>query len=62
MDKTAIAAVVLGVIAIILGVAEFFYSLWLTDVLKDPDNILMFNQMYEQFQNEIAAHTETFAH
>ena len=62
MNKTAIAAVVLGVIAIILGVAEFFYSLWLTDVLKDPDNILMFNQMYEQFQNEIVAHTETFAH
>lgn len=62
MTKTAIAAVVLGVSAIILGLVEFFYSLWLTDLLKDPDNIAMFNQLFEQIQNEMAAQAEIFIH
>lgn len=55
MTKTAIAAVVLGVIAIVLGVVEFFYSLWLSDLLKDPANIAMFNQLVERFEREFAA-------
>lgn len=62
MSKTAVAAVVLGVMAIILGVVEYFYSLWLTDLLKDPDHIAMFNQMFEQIQSEVAAQTEKFVH
>lgn len=62
MTKTAVTAVVLGVIAIILGVIEFFYSLWLTDLIKDPNNIAMFNQMFEQIQKEMAAQTEHFIH
>ncbi len=61
MTKTAVAAVVLGAIAIVLGVVEFFYSLWLSDLLKDPDNIAMFNQMFEQIQNELAAQTSAAA-
>jgi len=62
MTRTAITAVVLGVIAIILGVVEFFYSLWLSDLLKDPNNIAMFNQMFEQVQNEMATQAEKFTH
>ncbi len=59
MVKTAVVAVVLGAIAIALGVLEFFYSLWLSDLLKDPDNIAMFNRMFEQLQQEIAAQTSS---
>ena len=57
MTRTAIAGVVLGVITIILGVVEFFYSLWLSDLLKDPQYITMFNQLMEQFEQQIAAQT-----
>lgn len=62
MTKTAVTAVVLGVIAIVLGVVEFFYSLWLSDLMKDPNNIAMFNQMIEQIQNEMATQAEKLAH
>ena len=62
MTKTAITAVVLGVIAIILGLVEFFYSLWLTDLIKDPNNIAMFNQLFDQVQNEMATQAEKFLH
>ena len=62
MTKTAITAVVLGAIAIVLGVVEFFYSLWLSDLMKDPNYIVMFNQMFEQLQNEMATQADQFAH
>ena len=60
MTKPAKAAVVLGVIAIILGVVEFFYSLWLSDLIKDPANIAMVNQLVEQVQREMAAQADKF--
>ena len=60
MTKPAKAAVVLGVIAIILGVVEFFYSLWLSDLIKDPANIAMVNQLVEQVQGEMAAQADKF--
>ncbi|MBE5972169.1 MAG: DUF4190 domain-containing protein [Lachnoclostridium sp.] len=62
MTRTAVTAVVLGVTAIILGVVEFCYSMWLTELLKDPENIVMFNQIFEQVQNEMAAQAEKFTH
>lgn len=54
LTGTAIAGIVLGVFAIILGIVEFFYSLWLADLLKDPEYITMFNQLMEQFEQQIA--------
>ena len=60
MTKPAKAAVVLGVIAIILGVVEFFYSLWLSDLIKDPANIAMVNQLVEQVQREMTAQADKF--
>lgn len=35
---TAIAGIILGVIAILLGVGEFFYALTITNLMKDPAN------------------------
>ncbi|MBR5268012.1 MAG: DUF4190 domain-containing protein [Lachnospiraceae bacterium] len=60
MTRPAKTAVVLGVIAIILGVVEFFYSLWLSDLIKDPANIAMVNQLVEQVQGEMAAQADKF--
>ena len=60
MTKSATAAVVLGIIAIILGFVVFFYALWLADLIKDPSNIAMFNQIFEQFQNEFSAQAALF--
>ena len=54
------AAIVLGVIAIVLGVVEFFYSLWLSDLIKDPANIAMINQLVEQVQGGMAAQADKF--
>ena len=60
MTKPAKTAIVLGTIAIILGVVEFFYSLWLSDLIKDPANIAMVNQLVEQVQGEMAAQADKF--
>ena len=50
MSKTAIVAVVLGIIVILLGVGEFVYSLKLIEIMKDPEHIAEFNQLFEQFE------------
>ena len=60
ITKPAKAAIVLGVIAIVLGVVEFFYSLWLSDLIKDPANIAMINQLVEQVQGGMAAQADKF--
>ena len=49
---TAIAGIILGVIAILLGVGEFFYVLTITNLMKDPANAAAFNQFFEQFQQQ----------
>lgn len=54
MTKTAIAGVVLGVITILLGIGEFFCSLWISDLMKDPQYIKIFNQMWEQIEQQLA--------
>ena len=49
---TAIAGIILGVIAILLGIGEFFYALTITNLMKDPANAAAFNQFFEQFQQQ----------
>ena len=49
---TAIAGIILGVIAILLGIGEFFYVLTITNLMKDPANAAAFNQFFEQFQQQ----------
>ena len=49
---TAIAGIILGVIAILLGIGEFVYALTITNLMKDPANAAAFNQFFEQFQQQ----------
>ena len=50
---TAAAGIVLGVIAVLLGIGEFFYVLTITNLLKDPANAAAFNEFFEQFQKQL---------
>ncbi len=47
---TAAAGIILGVIAVLLGIGEFFYVLTITNLMKDPANAAAFNEFFEQFQ------------
>ena len=49
---TAIAGIILGVIAVLLGIGEFFYMMTITNLLKDPANAAAFNEFFEQFQQQ----------
>ena len=50
---TAVAGIVLGVIAVLLGIGEFFYVLTITNLMKDPANAVAFNEFFEQFQKQM---------
>lgn len=50
---TAVAGIVLGVIAVLLGIGEFFYVLTITNLMKDPANAAAFNEFFEQFQKQM---------
>ena len=50
---TAVAGIVLGVIAVLLGIGEFFYVLTITNLMKDPANAAAFNEFFEQFQRQL---------
>lgn len=50
---TAAAGIILGVIAILLGIGEFFYVLTITNLMKDPANAAAFNEFFEQFQRQL---------
>lgn len=49
---TAAAGIILGVIAVLLGIGEFFYVLT-TNLMKDPANAAAFNEFFEQFQRQL---------
>lgn len=50
---TAVAGIILGVIAVLLGIGEFFYVLTITNLMKDPANAAAFNEFFEQFQKQM---------
>ena len=50
---TATAGIILGVIAVLLGIGEFFYVLTITNLMKDPANAAAFNEFFEQFQRQL---------
>lgn len=53
---TAAAGIILGVIAVLLGIGEFFYVLTvltITNLMKDPANAAAFNEFFEQFQRQL---------
>lgn len=54
MSGTAIAGTVLGVLAVALGVAEFFASLYIYDLMRDPELIPYFNEWFRQIEQVMA--------
>ena len=50
---SAVAGIILGVIAVLLGIGEFFYVLTITNLMKDPANAAAFNEFFEQFQRQL---------
>lgn len=47
----AIAGLVLGILALVLGVAEGLYMIAVNFMLRDPQMSSMFDQILEQYQN-----------
>ena len=54
MSGTAIAGTVLGVLAVALGVAEFFASLYIYDLMRDPELIPYFSEWFRQIEQVMA--------
>ena len=53
MSGIAITGIVLGVLGVLLGVGEFFYSLALSNLLKDPANAAIINELIEQLEQQM---------
>lgn len=49
----AIAGIVLGIICILLGIGEFIYVMAVSALMKDPEYASMFNQIYEQLEQQM---------
>lgn len=47
---TAILGMLLGIIAIIVGVIEFIYLVMLTSAMKNPAYVPFFNQVFDQLE------------
>ncbi|MFQ8776777.1 MAG: hypothetical protein ACLR78_04200 [Roseburia sp.] len=52
-EALLVAGIILGVIAVLLGIGEFFYVLTITNLMKDPANAAAFNEFFEQFQQQL---------
>lgn len=51
----AIAGLILGILSLLLGVAECAYLILVNTMLRDPDMAAMFDQMIEQYQSMMPA-------
>ena len=50
---TAIFGIVLGVIAVVLGIGEFVYFMALSSLVKDPANAALINEFMEQLEQQL---------
>lgn len=50
---TAIAGIILGVIAVLLGIAEFIYIMAVSSLLKDPENAAIVNEFMRQLEQQM---------
>ena len=50
---TAIFGIVLGVIAVVLGIGEFVYFMALSSLVKDPANAALINEFMEQLEQQM---------
>lgn len=53
MYGTAVAGIILGIIAVILGILEFVYIMALSNLAKDPANAALINQFVEQIEQQM---------
>ena len=49
----AIAGIILGVFCIVLGIGEFLYVMALSSFMSDPENAAMFNEFYNQLEQQL---------
>ena len=50
---TAIAGIILGAIAVLLGIGEFVYIMAVSNLLKDPENAAIVNQFMQQLEQQM---------
>ncbi len=50
ISKPARIAVFLGVGSVVFGVIEYYYAIKLLEMVKAPENIAQFNQMYRELE------------
>lgn len=53
MYGTAIAGMILGIIAVVLGIGEFIYFMILSTLVKDPANAAIINEFMEQLEQQL---------
>lgn len=53
MTGPAIAGIILGAFCIVLGIGEFLYILAISAFMKDPENAAMFNEIYNQLEQQM---------
>ena len=53
MTGPAIAGIILGAFCIVLGIGEFLYILAVSAFMKDPENAAMFNEIYNQLEQQM---------
>ncbi len=53
MYGTAIAGMILGIIAVVLGIGEFIYFMALSTLVKDPANAAIINEFMEQLEQQL---------
>ena len=53
MTGPAIAGTILGAFCIVLGIGEFLYILAVSAFMKDPENAAMFNEIYNQLEQQM---------
>lgn len=50
---TAVFGIVLGIIAVVLGIGEFVYFMALSNLVKDPANAALINEFMEQLEQQL---------
>lgn len=50
---TAVFGIVLGIIAVVLGIGEFVYFMALSNLVKDPANAALINKFMEQLEQQL---------
>ena len=53
LSAPSVIGIVLGVISVVLGAAEFAFLLYFFDLLKEPQNIALFNQLFQETQAQL---------